>query len=74
MKDGTLVVNFAPGKYGSVIAIRPSKGLWDASAFRFVRCEIENPGSMPQLVELGFGNYDLPLGVTSDPPGAKKTL
>ena len=74
MKDGALVVNFAPGKYGSIIAIRPSKGLWNASGYRFVRCEIENTGSEPQLVELGFGNYDLTLGGTIVPPGGKKTL
>lgn len=74
IKDGALVVNFAPGKYGSVIAIRPSNGLWDASAYRFVRCEIENPGNIPQLVELGFGDYDLTLGATLVPPHGKKTL
>lgn len=74
MKDGALVVNFAPGKYGSIIAIRPSNGLWNASGYRFVRCEIENTGSASQLVELGFGNYDLTLGGTIVPPGGKKTL
>ncbi len=74
MKEGALVVNFAPGKYGSIIAIRPSNGLWNASGYRFVRCEIENTGSASQLVELGFGNYDLTLGGTIVPPGGKETL
>ena len=72
--DRFLVVNFAPDKYGSAIAIRPSNGFWNASDYRFVRCEIENPGKEPQLVELGFGKYDLTLGGTIVPPGVKKTL
>lgn len=74
IKDGAAVVNFSPGKFGSVIAIKPPNGWWDGSAYRFVRCEIENQGSLPQLVELGFGNYDLTLGGTIVPPGGKKTL
>jgi len=74
LKDGALVVNLVPGKYGSVISIKSSGGLWDASKYRFIRCEIENSGSLPQLVELGFGNYDLTLGGTLVPPGEKKFL
>ena len=74
LKDGKLVIYFSPGEYGSVITIRPPGGLWDGSAYRFVRCEIENPGNLPQLVELGFGDYDLTLGGTLVSPGEKKTL
>src|SRR5665647_889773 len=74
LQDHYLTVNFKPGEFGSEIRIRPPKGLWDASAYRFVRCEIENRSSAPQLVELGFGNYDLTLGGTLVSPGEKKTL
>lgn len=73
-EDGALVIVFVPGKYGSTVEIRPPAGLWDASGYRFVRCEIENQGSAPQLAELGFGEYDLTLGGTLVPPGGKKIL
>ncbi len=74
LQNTLLAVNFNPGEFGSEIRIRPSDGLWDASAYRFVRCEIENTGSAPQLVELGFGTFDLTLGGTLVSPGEKKTL
>ena len=74
LQENYLTVNFKPGEFGSEIRIRPPKGLWDASAYRFVRCEIENKSSAPQLVELGFGTYDLTLGGTLVSPGEKKTL
>jgi hypothetical protein len=74
LKDGILVISFNPQKYSSIITIRPPNGLWDASGYRFIECEIENPDSLPQLVELGFGNYDLTLGGTLVSPGEKKTL
>lgn len=74
LKENVLYVNFMPGEFGSEIRIRPSDGLWDASAYRFVRCEIENRSSEPQMAELGFGNYDLTLGGTLVLPGEKKIL
>jgi hypothetical protein len=74
LQNNILAVNLKPGEFGSEIRIRPSEGLWDASAYRFVRCEIENKSSAPQLVELGFGTYDLTLGGTLVSPGDKKTL
>jgi hypothetical protein len=37
---------------------------------RFGRCEIENLGPVPQIVELGFGDYDLTQGAAIVPPGA----
>lgn len=42
--------------------------------YRFVRCEIENLNNEPQLVELGFGDYDLTLGATIVPAHGKRTL
>ena len=72
IKDGNVLVNFSAGKLSSTIVISPADGLWNASDFRFVRCEIENMGTAEQLVELGFGNYDLTLGATIVPPKAKK--
>lgn len=74
LQNNILAVIFKPGEFGSEIRIRPSDGLWDASAYRFVRCEIENKSNAPQLVELGFGTYDLTLGGTLVSPGEKKTL
>jgi len=41
--------------------------------YRFVRCEIENLNNEPQLVELGFGDYDLTLGATIVPAHGKRT-
>jgi hypothetical protein len=73
-EDGWISVEFVPRDGYSTIAIYPSEGFWDASDYRFVRCEIENPGNDPQLVELGFGNYDLMLGATLVPPRGKKIL
>jgi len=74
LEGNVLKINLKPGEFGSEIRISPTDGLWDASAYRFVRCEIENRGNAPQLVELGFGDYDLTLGGTLVAPGAKKTL
>ncbi|HAQ19167.1 MAG TPA: hypothetical protein DCR40_08045 [Prolixibacteraceae bacterium] len=74
LKDGALAVELAPPEFGSVIEIKPPSGFWDVSDYRFVRCEIENMGSSPQFVELGFGDYDLTLGGTLVPPGGKKIL
>jgi hypothetical protein len=73
-EDGWLNVEFVPANGYSTIAIYPPGGNWDASDYRFVRCEIENPGHEPQLVELGFGNYDLMLGATLVPARGKKIL
>lgn len=58
----------------AILAFHPSEGIWDGSDHRFVRCEIENPGPLPQLVELGFGGYDLTLGATIVPAGAARLL
>ena len=74
LKDGALIVDFAPQEFGSVIEIRPTNGFWDVSEYRFVRCEVENQGSSSQIVELGFGDYDLTLGGTLVPPNGKKIL
>jgi hypothetical protein len=71
---GWLEIDFVPRDGNSSIAIYPIDDFWDGSGFRFVRCEVENPGREVQLVELGFGNYDLTLGATLVPPGGKKTL
>ena len=67
-------MEFADGLAVSTIEFAPIKGHWDASDYRFVSCEIENMGSGPQMVELGFGEYDLTQGATIIPPGAKKEL
>jgi hypothetical protein len=72
--DRMIRVDFAPGGGTSTITIHPEDGVWDASDFRFVRCEVENLGANPQLVELGFGTYDLTLGATIVPPGTTKVL
>ncbi len=71
--EGVEVV-FSDARFASEIHIRPQQGWWDASGYRFVRCEIENHGSRSQLVELGFGTYDLTLGGTVVPPGAVRSL
>ncbi|MGW8315772.1 MAG: beta-galactosidase [Bacteroidales bacterium] len=67
-------VEFSDTRFSSEIQIRPLQGWWDASDYRFVRCEIENLGSGPQPVELGFGTYDLTLGGTIVPGGAARSL
>lgn len=60
--DGTLQVTFAPAVHYPIIEIRPVQGIWDASAYRFIRCELENLNDKQQLVELGTAGYDLTLG------------
>ena len=72
--DRSVVLNFAGDQPTSIIEFSPEEGTWDASDYRFVRCEIENTGTEPQLVELGFGGYDLTQGATIVSPGAKKSL
>ncbi len=72
--EGGVALEFAEGIPTSTIEFSPNDGLWDASKYRFVRCQIENLGQEPQLVELGFGGYDLIQGATIVPPGAKKSL
>ena len=67
-------VTFAPGGVYSIISFYPEKDIWDASDYRFVLCEIENMSQNQQLVELGFGDYDLTLGATIVPPEGKKIL
>lgn len=74
LEENHIVVDFAENVATSTIDISPEKGVWDASAYRFVRCEIKNLGREPQLVELGFGGYDLTLGATMVPPGAQRVL
>jgi hypothetical protein len=74
LEEGFVTVGFVPGKSVSTIAFKPLHGVWDASGFRFIRCEIYNDGPMPQLAELGFGKYDLTLGATIIPAGGKKIL
>lgn len=74
IKDGSVVVDFANNNPATTIEIGPNDGTWDASDYRFVRCEIENLGPAPQVVELGFGGYDLTMGATIVPPGVTKTL
>ncbi len=74
MDENSVLVKFAPERKTSVIAFYPEKGVWDASGYRFIRCWIENLGSSPQLVELGFGDYDLTLGGTLISPGTSKIL
>ncbi|MBS0001407.1 MAG: beta-galactosidase, partial [Cyclobacteriaceae bacterium] len=73
-EDGFVKVKFTSGEPVSTIAFKPLHGVWDASGFRFVRCEIYNDGPLPQMAELGFGNYDLTLGATLIPSGGKKVL
>ena len=63
-EKGILQINFMAGKDNPVIGIYPEEGLWDASDYRFVRCQVENPNNRPLMVELGFGDYDLTLGAT----------
>jgi len=72
--EGKVNILFGSGKQYSTISFYPEKGIWDASDYRFVRCEIENMSSNQQLVELGFGDYDLTLGATIIPPQGKKIL
>src|SRR4030042_1386418 len=67
-------VTFAPGGVYSIISFYPEKDIWDASDYRFVLCEIENMSQNQQLVELGFGDYDLTLVATIVPPEGKKIL
>ena len=74
MSAESLVVDFADEIPTSTIVFYPVEGVWNASDFRFVRCEIENLGTEPQLVELGFGEYDLTQGATIVPAGTQKTL
>jgi len=74
LEDRGTMIQFAGDGSTAVVEISPDDGLWDASDFRFVRCEIENLGPAPQLVELGFGGYDLTLGATIVPSGSEKTL
>jgi hypothetical protein len=74
ISDGKVKILFGSGEQYPVISFYPEKGVWDASGYRFVRCEIENMGSRQQLVELGFGDYDLTLGATIVPARGKKIL
>ncbi len=73
-EKGFLQMHFKAGEGNPVLALYPEKGIWDASDHRFVRCHIENLSSKPQLVELGFGNYDLTLGATIVPAFGEKAL
>ncbi len=73
-EDEGILVEFADDLATATIEFAPTEGHWDASDFRFIRCEIENLGRLSQLVELGFGEYDLTQGATIVPPGAKKSL
>jgi len=70
--DGEVNIVFGSCIQYPTISFYPAKGVWDASDFRFVRCEIENLSSHQQLVELGFGDYDLTLGATIVPAGERK--
>ncbi|MEX2371927.1 MAG: hypothetical protein WD578_13045 [Bacteroidales bacterium] len=72
--DQHIRVDFSLGNETSIIACYPDKGPWDASAYRFVRCNVENLGSEPQIVEIGFADYDLTLGATIVQPGETNTL
>ncbi len=67
-------VDFNEAERMRAVAIHPEEGVWDASDYRFVRCELGNPGNEPQVVELGFGEYDLTLGAAIIPPGEMKIL
>lgn len=73
-KAGNTFISFMPGTDYSTVCFYPGSGTWDASDYRFVRCEIENLSDKQQLVELGFGYYDLTLGGTLVKPGEKKIL
>jgi hypothetical protein len=73
-EKGTLQINFMAGKGNPVIGIYPEEGLWDASDYRFVRCQVENPNNRPLTVELGFGDYDLTLGATIVPAFGERAL
>ena len=74
LDDAGVLVEFADDLATATIEFAPVEGHWDASDFRFIRCEIENLGPVSQLVELGFGEYDLTQGATIIPPGDKKSL
>lgn len=74
LSGGEVNVEFAESQSVSNLYISPPGGWRDASDYRFVMCEIKNLGQLPQLVELGFGTYDLTLGATVVPPGEVKTL
>ena len=71
---GTLQVQFNAGACNPVIGIYPKNGIWNASEYRFLRCELENLNNRPQLVELGIGDYDLTLGATILPAKGKRIL
>jgi hypothetical protein len=73
-EDGWIKLDFTPGHAVATLAFYPSNDAWDASDFRFVRCEIQNLSTHNQLVELGFGEYDLTLGAVLIPPQQAKTL
>ena len=73
-EDGKVMISFKPGAIYSTVNFYPGQGIWDASDYRFVKCEIENMSDRLQLVELGFGDYDLTLGGTLVNPGEKKIL
>ena len=73
-KNGTVKVHFTAGEGNPIIAVYPGRGVWNASDYRFVRCQVENLNSRPQLVELGFGNYDLTLGSTIVPALGEKAI
>jgi hypothetical protein len=72
--DGGIQVVFVPAMHYPVIEVHPSHGIWDASAYRFIRCEIENLNDKAQMVELGTTDYDLTMGAVLIPPKDKKTL
>ena len=73
-KNGNVHLHFKAGEANPTIAIYPEKGIWNASDYRFVRCQLENLNSKPQIVELGFGDYDLTLGATIVPAFGVSTL
>ncbi|HDS08228.1 MAG TPA: hypothetical protein ENO05_11450 [Bacteroides sp.] len=73
-EGGMIRVNFNDRLVTPVVAVYPREGSWDGSGYRFVRCEIGNPGNAPQVAELGFGDYDLTLGAAIVPPGGTKIL
>ena len=74
LKGDRIRVDFSGKHETSIIAFYPEDRPWDASGYRFVRCEIENPGTSPQVVELGFGDYDLIHGAVIVPPGTTRVL
>jgi len=73
-EDGWIKLNFSPSHEVASLAFYPQNDVWDASDFRFIRCEIKNLSTHNQLVELGFGEYDLTLGAVFIPPQQTKTL